>query len=266
MAIKVHCADFPVETGVVTTEIYRTSQLVSRLMGWVIQANKAIVGANAFAHESGIHVDGMLKNRTTYEIITPESVGVPGSRNVLGRHSGRHGFKARCEELGFELSNEQVDRAYGQFLALADKKKSVYDEDIAALLEEELGPKSATFQMEYLQYSSGSGAIPSATVRVRRQDQVVQEAAWGDGPVNAVINALRKATGVDVELEHYAIKAVTGSSQALGEAVLRVRQGQDVFSGHGVSTDIVEASAKAYVSALNHMMRFHAAKQANSCV
>jgi 2-isopropylmalate synthase len=260
MAIKVRQDVFHIDTRVVTTEIYRTSQLVSRLMGLGVQANKAIVGANAFAHESGIHQDGLLKNRGTYEIMAPESVGVPGSRTVLGRHSGRHGFKSRCADMGFDLADDQLAGAYEQFLALADKKKEVYDEDIVALLDAELGRKSEAFRLEYLQCNSGTGTVPSATVRIVRQDQVLQEAAWGDGPVDAAFNAIRKATGLEVELEHYAIRAVTGSSQALGEAVLRVRQGDRVFAGRGVSTDIIEASAKAYISALNHLMRFQSSK------
>ena len=254
MSIKTRRDVFGVDTGIVTTEIYRTSQLVSRLMAWPMQANKAIVGANAFAHESGIHVDGLLKNRGTYEIMTPESVGVTESRMVLGRHSGRHGFRTRCVELGFDLADEQLNHAYESFMALADKKKEVFDEDIVALLAGEMGAEAETFRLDYLQCSSGTGTLPSATVRIIRGDEVLQEAAWGDGPVDATYNAISKATGLSPELENYSIRAVTGSSEALGEAALRIRHEGKMFVGRGVSTDIIEASAKAYVSALNHMM------------
>ena len=254
MAIKTRRDVFNVDTGINTTEIYRASQLVARLMGWVIQANKAIVGANAFAHESGIHVDGMLKDRRTYEIMTPESVGLTGSKMVLGRHSGRHGFKARCAELGFGLNEEQLTQAFEQFLQLADKKKEVFDDDIVALLADELALGGEMFRLDYLQVSSGTGTLPTATVRIIREDQVLQEAAYGDGPVDAAFRAISKATGLAPKLENYTIRAVTESSEALGEAVLRVREGGRIFVGRGISTDIIEASAKAYVSALNHMM------------
>jgi len=254
MAIKTRKDVFGVYTNIKTTEIYRTSQLVSRLMGFEVQANKAIVGANAFAHESGIHVDGMLKNRSTYEIMTPESVGVTGSKMVLGRHSGRHGFKVRCVDLGFELNDDQVNRAYEKFLELADKKKEVFDEDIMALLDDEMPSRKGVFHLDYLQCSSGTGTVPSATVRIMRGEEVLQEAAWGDGPVDAAYNAISKATGLKPDLENYSIRAVTGGTEALGEAVVKIRHEGRIFVGRGASTDIIEASAKAYVNAINHML------------
>ena len=173
---------------------------------------------------------------------------------MLGRHTGRHGFKARCEEIGFELDKDQLDRAYDEFTALADKKKEVFDEDIMAILADELDAESQMFHLDYLQCSSGTGTLPSATVRIMRQGEVLQEAAWGDGPVDATYNAISKATGLTPKLENYSIRAVTGSSEALGEAVLRISHEGKTFVGRGVSTDIIEASAKAYISALNHMM------------
>ncbi len=254
MALNVRKDLFGVASRINTKEIIRTSKLVSRLMGIPVQPNKAIVGANAFAHESGIHVDGLLKNRSTYEIMTPESVGLAGSRMVLGRHSGRHGFQVRCSELGFELNEEQLQHSYERFLKLADKKKEVFDDDIVALLDDELGAKTETFKLDYLQCSSGTGTLPSATVRILKNDEVLQEAAWGDGPVDAAFNAITKATGVDVKLENYSIQAVTGSSEAMGETVLRIRHKDRVYTGRGVSTDIIESSARAYISALNRMM------------
>ncbi len=257
MAIKVRQDFYELYTGINTEEIYRTSQMVSRLMGIEVQPNKAIVGENAFAHESGIHVDGLLKNRETYEIMTPESVGVTSNRMVMGRHSGKHGFKKRCEELGFDLTAGQIDEAFEKFLELADKKKEVYDEDICSILEVGMDTAYSTYKLDYLQVSSGSGTIPSATVRIIQGDQVLQAAAWGDGPVDAAYSAIEQATGLDVHLDKYQIRAVTGDSAAQGEAVLRITSDGKMFTGHGVSTDIVEASAKAYISALNHMLRFN---------
>ncbi len=254
MAIKTRKDVFGVYTNIKTTEIYRTSQLVSRLMGFDVQANKAIVGANAFAHESGIHVDGMLKNRSTYEIMTPESVGVTGSKMVLGRHSGRHGFKVRCVDLGFELNDDQVNRAYEKFLELADKKKEVFDEDIITLLDDEMPSRKGIFHLDYLQCSAGTGTVPSATVRIMRGEEVLQEAAWGDGPVDAAYNAISKATGLKPDLENYSIRAVTGGTEALAEAVVKIRHEGRIFVGRGASTDIIEASAKAYINAINHML------------
>lgn len=256
MAIKVRADYYKVTTNIKTEEIYRTSQMVSRLMGIEVQPNKAIVGENAFAHESGIHVDGLLKNRETYEIMTPESVGVTTSRMVLGRHSGKHGFKKRCEELGFARTDEQITEAFEKFLELADKKKEVYDEDICSILEMGMEGNSNAYKLEYLQVSCGSGTIPSATVRISRGGETLQYAAWGDGPVDAAYNAISKAVGTSVHLDKYQIRAVTGDSRALGEAVLRITHEGKMFTGHGVSTDIVEASAKAYISAINHMVRF----------
>ena len=257
MAIKVRQDFYELYTGIKTEEIYRTSQMVSRLMGIEVQPNKAIVGENAFAHESGIHVDGLLKNRETYEIMTPESVGVTSTRMVLGRHSGKHGFKKRSEELGFDLTAEQINEAFEKFLELADKKKEVYDEDICSILEMGMETGYSTLKLDYLQVCSGSGTIPSATVRIVRGEEVLQASACGDGPVDAAYNAIEQATGLDVHLDKYQIRAVTGDSTAQGEAVLRITSDGKMFTGHGLSTDIVEASAKAYISALNHMLRFN---------
>jgi len=254
MAINTRRDIFPCDTRIKTTEIYRTSQLVSRLMGLDVQVNKAIVGANAFAHESGVHVDGLLKDRTTYEIITPESVGVTASRVVLGRHSGRHGFKIRCQELGFELDSRQLDSVYQRFIELADKKKEVFDEDIITLLDDTIPVAAETFHLDYLQCSCGTGTIPSATVRIICQGRQLLESAWGDGPVDAAYNAISKATNLHPKLENYSIRAITAGTEALGEAVVRIKEGDRIFAGRGASTDIIEASAKAYVNALNHMI------------
>ncbi len=254
MAMNVRNDFCHLHTKVRTQEIYRTSQMVSKLMGMPIQPNKAIVGTNAFAHESGIHVDGLLKNRSTYEIMTPESVGVTGTKLVLGRHTGRHGFKKHCEELGFVLDESQLESTYQRFLELADKKKEIFDDDVIALLDEKMRSIAEVFQLDYLHCASGSGVISTATVRINRQGQPLLAAALGDGPVDATYKAIRKATQLEPELENYSIRAVTGSSEALGEAILRIRYEGKTYIGRGISTDIIEASAKAYVNALNIMM------------
>ncbi|MBI9017409.1 MAG: 2-isopropylmalate synthase [Phycisphaerae bacterium] len=254
MALSVRKDILKLETQIETAEIYRTSRMVARLMGIDVQPNKAIVGANAFAHESGIHVDGLLKNRETYEIMTPESVGVTKTKLVLGRHSGRHGFKVRCEELGFEMTEEILTEAYEKFLVLADKKKEVFDEDLIALLSDETEELKETFKLDYMQVSSGTATLPSATVRVLQGELILQQAAWGDGPVDAAFNAINAAINMQPKLEKYTISAVTAGKEAMGQAVVRIKEGGRIFVGHGVSTDIIEASTKAYINALNHMM------------
>ncbi|MCX5637922.1 MAG: 2-isopropylmalate synthase [Planctomycetota bacterium] len=244
----------PLRTNINTKEIYRTSQLVSQLTGFVIQPNKAVVGANAFAHEAGVHVDGMLKERSTYEIMTPETIGLGGSRMVLGRHTGRHGFAERCKKLGFKLTKQEIERAYQRFVEIADKKKEVFDEDLAAIVNDEIRIVEQVYQLEYLHVASGTGTLPTASVKIRIKDQVKQAAACGDGPVDAAYEAIREASGVSAKLESYSIRAVTGGKEALGEATVRISDDGRTYIGRGVSTDIIEASAKAYVDALNRMM------------
>lgn len=237
-----------------TQEIHRTSQLVSRLTGFVIQPNKAIVGVNAFAHESGIHVDGLLKEKLTYEIMKPETIGLSGSRMVLGRHTGRHGFRDRCKQLGFRLSEPQLEQAYNRFLEIADKKKEVFDDDIAAIINDEIHVVvEHIYHLQYLHVASGTGTLPTASVKIKIKDQIHQAAACGDGPVDAAYEAIREATGLSPKLESYSIRAVTGGKEALGEATVKIKDNERIFTGRGVSTDIIEASAKAYVDAINRM-------------
>jgi len=243
-----------VTTAINTKEIYRTSQLVSQLTGFVIQPNKAIVGANAFAHESGIHVDGILKKRSTYEIMTPETIGLGGSRMVLGRHAGRHGFADRCRQLGYKLTDTELEQAYTRFMEIADKKKEVFDEDVAAIINDEIRVVEHVYHLEYLLVASGTGTLPTATVRMRIKDETSQAAAYGDGPVDAAYEAIRTATGLAPKLENYSIRAVTGGKEALGEATVRITEDGRTYVGRGISTDIIEASAKAYVDALNRMV------------
>ena len=241
-------------TNINTKEIYRTSQLVSQLTGFVIQPNKAIVGANAFAHEAGIHVDGILKERTTYEIMTPETIGLSGSRMVLGRHTGRHGFVERCKQLGFKLNEREIEHAYERFLGIADKKKEVFDEDIAAIINEEIHVVEQTYHLDYLHVACGTGTLPTASVKMRIGDELRQAAACGDGPVDAAYEAIREATGLSPKLENHSVRAITGGKDAIGEATVRISENDQTFIGRGISTDIIEASAKAYVDAINRMV------------
>lgn len=253
MTLRTRKTSFTADTRIVSEKIYPTSRLITSITGVPVQPNKAIVGANAFAHESGIHVDGILKERTTYEIMTPETIGLSGSRMVLGRHSGRHGFADRCESLGYKLSKEEIDAAYEKFLEIADKKKEVFDEDIAAIITDEVRAVEHTYTLEYLHVACGTGTLPTASVKVRIGDKVVQAAACGDGPVDAAYEAIRQATSLCPKIENYSIRALTGGKEALGEATVRVRGEKRSFIGRGVSTDIIEASAKAYVDAINRM-------------
>jgi len=243
------------KTNINTKEIHRTSQLVSRLTGFVIQPNKAVVGANAFAHEAGVHVDGILKERTTYEIMTPESIGLGGSRMVLGRHTGRHGFVDRCKQLGFKLTEAEIEQAYQRFLEIADKKKEVFDEDVAAIINDEIRVVvEKIYELEYLHVVCGTGTLPTASVKIKTKDKTKQAAACGDGPVDAAYEAIREATGQSPKLESYSIRAVTGGKEALGEATVRISENGRTYIGRGVSTDIIEASAKAYIDAINRMV------------
>ncbi len=260
MAIRTR-ADFfaqagtaPLRTNINTKEICRTSQLVSRLTGFVIQPNKAIVGANAFAHEAGVHVDGVLKERTTYEIMTPETIGLSGSRMVLGRHTGRHGFVDRCKKLGFKLTKQEIERAYQRFLETADKKKEVFDEDLAAIINDEVRIVEQIYHLEYLHVACGTGTLPTASVKMMVHGEVKMAAAYGDGPVDAAYEAIRQATGLSPKLESYSLRAITSGKEALGEATVGISEDGRTYIGRGVSTDIIEASAKAYVDAINRMV------------
>jgi len=249
-----HAGADGLSTNINTKEIYRTSQLVSQITGFVIQPNKAIVGANAFAHESGIHVDGLLKERTTYEIMTPETIGLGSSRMVLGRHTGRHGFADRCKQLGYKLTKDEVEQAYQRFLEIADKKKEVFDEDVAAIISAEIRVIEQVYVLDYLHVASGTGTLPTASVKLRVKGETKIAVAYGDGPVDAAYEAIRRAMDLRPKLEDYSIRAITAGTEALGEATVRIRENGRTFIGRGVSTDIIEASAKAYVDAVNRMV------------
>ncbi|MBI9070088.1 MAG: 2-isopropylmalate synthase [Melioribacteraceae bacterium] len=249
-------------TNINTREIYNTSKMVSGFTGIIVQPNKAIVGENAFAHESGIHQDGMLKNRNTYEIMTPDSVGVPKTKIVLGRHSGRHGLKARLEELGYNFTEEDLTKIYSKFIDLSDKKKEVFDDDLRALMGDESLVLKEYYHLEYLHVHGGTDTIPTATVKLHVNGSgEIAESATGDGPVDAVFNAIDRALNLDTTIESYHVRSVTSGRNAMGEALLRIRSGQKSFSGRGISTDVVEASAKAYINALNQEYRSKLKKQ-----
>ncbi len=241
-------------TSVNTREIYRTSQLVSRLTGFVVQPNKAIVGANAFAHEAGVHVDGVLKERRTYEIMTPESIGLVGSRMVLGRHTGRHGFADRCKKLGYKLTKDELEQAYQRFLQVADKKKEVFDEDVVVIIDDEVRVVEHTFELEYLRVLIETGTSPKAIVKIRSKDEIKEAQSEGDGPVDAAYEAIREATGFSPKLESYSIRAVTSGKEALGEATVKIKTDGRMYVGRGISTDIIEASARAYIDAINRLV------------
>lgn len=267
MALKVRRDLFGVETGIHTTEIYKTSRLVSKLTGFLVQPNKAIVGGNAFSHESGIHQDGVLKFRKTYEIMSPKDVGYGESKLVLGKHSGRHAFGQRLKELGFSLNQNQLERAFERFKTLADKKKEVFDDDLAALVEDEISEVPERYLLEYLHVTSGTGVIPTATVRLKTAEgKLLQGAASGDGPVDSIYNAIDRLTGFKGRLKDYSIQSVTSGKDALGEVTVKLSrlpqrgsrgaQAVNVRVEHGrsASTDILEASAKAYLSAINRLL------------
>jgi 2-isopropylmalate synthase len=239
------------KTGLKTTEIVRTSRLVSRLTGYNVQPNKAIVGANAFAHESGIHQDGVLKERTTFEILDPKQVGWTTSRIVLGKTSGRHGFKQRLEDLGYELSEEDLNSAFERFKVLADKKNEITDDDLEAILAEDIRTASAVYRLEFIKTSSGTGETPRAMVRLSKNDETIEETETGDGQVNAVCKAIDKAVGLEPLLLSYNVSAITGGLDAQGDVLIRLSIEDKQVLGRGVSTDIIEASARAYLNAIN---------------
>lgn len=251
MAMNVRKDFFGLETGINTRQIYNASRMVSTIIGFPIARNKAVVGENAFSHEAGIHQHGVLSNRQTYEIMTPESVGREESKIVLGRHSGVHGFTRRLEELGITLDKDHLKHAYDAFLTIADRKKEVYDEDLFAIVSDELGSSAAAYELEYFNIQSGNTSIPTATVRIRKGDQLFEEAATGDGPVSAIFKAIERATEVNTTLVEYNVHAVTPGKQAMGEVSVIVMVEDKRVTGRGASTDILEASAKAYVNALS---------------
>ena len=255
MALRTRKDFYGLETGIETTQIHSASRLVSDLTGIVVQPNKAIVGANAFAHESGIHQDGILKERLTYEIMDAASIGLVSSKLVLGKHSGRHAFKKHLEELGYHLSEEEMGRAFHAFKELADKKKDVRDRDIEALMAEEIRTAHETYHLEQVQVSCGDYNMPTATVRLRDpQGEVLADAALGTGPVDAVYKAINRLVQAPNNLIEFSVKSVTEGIDAIGEVTIRIESSGRVYTGRGANTDIIVASAKAYMNALNKLV------------
>ena len=252
MAVKTRPEVYQVETGIDTSKIYKTSRLVSNLTGMVVQPNKAVVGSNAFAHESGIHQDGVLKERTTYEIMDARNVGLATNTLVLGKHSGRHALRARFEEMGYQLSDEEVNRAFIRFKEIADKKKEVTTKDLEAILADEIAAVEEVYQVQRLQVSCGYPAVPTATVALRLPNGEERvEVATGTGPVDASYKAIEKLVDLQVRLAEYSVRSVTSGIDALGEVSVRIESGGRTFHGRGADPDIIVASAKAYVNALN---------------
>ncbi|CAM2989120.1 2-isopropylmalate synthase [Paenibacillus sediminis] len=255
MALETRQDFFGAKTSLVLSEIARTSRLVSKLTGMVVPGNKAIVGANAFAHESGIHQDGMLKEKTTYEIMSPETIGLKESKLVLGKHSGRHAFREKLIDLGFDLEDELLNQTFAKFKVLADKKKDVTDEDLLALLEEKLVDTPEVFKLEAIYVSYSNESIPSAKVRIlTAAGDIIEEEAEGNGSVDAIYNAIDRASTEEVTLSDYSIKSVSHGKDALGEVHVVLSQNDVAVQGRGLSTDILEASARAYVDALNQLI------------
>lgn len=269
MALQTRKQFYSLSHNIVTTEIARMSKLVSNYTGIIVQPNKAIVGANAFAHEAGIHQDGMLKNQLTYEIMTPETVGVSQSRLVLGKHSGRHALKVRLDELGYELDDAGLGQAFARFKELADKKKTITDADLEALISDEFYQPPQIYRLDGLQVACGTMGMPTATVRLEGPDGALhQVAAIGTGPVDATYKAIDALVQAPSELLEFSIHAITEGIDALGEVTVRIRpqdgdprfhaqiedEHQRTFGGHGADTDIIVASAKAYLAAINKLL------------
>ncbi len=239
------------ETGINTQEIARTSRLVSSLTGYHVQFNKAIVGANAFAHSSGIHTDGILKERTTYEIIDPHKIGLQESKLILGKTSGRHGFRQHLEEIGIILSEEELNVAFQRFKELADKKAEITDEDLEAIVADEFRKVSEAYSLVYLKTGSESGKSPKAVIKLKKNEEVIEAKAEGDGQVDATCKAISKATNVQAKLISYNVSAITSGLDAQGDVTIQLEINGKPYLGRGVSTDIIEASGLAYLNAIN---------------
>ena len=250
MALNVRKDIYNMETNIKTTELYRTSQLLTNITGISVQPNKAIVGKNAFAHEAGIHQDGILKEKTTYEIMTPESVGRQSNELVLGKHSGRHAFKERLESLGYLLNEEEIDKAFIKFKSLADKKKDIYDEDIDSLVAKN-SKHFEKYELKYVNVVCGDTVTPLAMVKIMQDGELKTSSEGGNGPVDAVYNSIRKITGASCTVVGYEVKSIRGTTQAQGDVSVTIEDNGINFTGRSAHTDIVVASAKAYMNCLN---------------
>ncbi len=264
MALHTRQNILPALTSVNTEYIHPTSRLVSMITGIMVQPNKAIVGANAFAHEAGIHQDGILKNRMTYEIMKPETIGLSTNQLVLGKHSGRHALHAHLKDMGYDLSDDEINLVFKKFKELADKKKHIVDEDLEVIVTEGILRTSDVFQLEYLHVIAGTTVLPMASVKLNIQGRSVQSAGYGNGPIDAAFNTIANLTGTESELLRFSISALTVGTDAQGEVTVRLRENGLTALGKGADPDIITASARAYVNGLNRLeyLKSHPAKEA----
>ncbi len=253
MALHTRPNHLPMTTGIDTGHIYATSRLVSSITGIIVQPNKAVVGANAFAHEAGIHQDGMLKNPMTYEIMKPETIGLNRSSLVLGKHSGRHALRERLKALGYDLSDEELKTVFKRFKEIADKKKHVVDEDLEVIVTEDVLRTFELFKLEYLHVTCGTTVMPMASVKMTINGRPVKGAEYGNGPIDAAFNTISKLAGTEPELLRFTVSALTGGTDAQGEVTVRLRENGLISLGRGADPDIITASAKAYVNGLNRL-------------
>jgi 2-isopropylmalate synthase len=253
MGLRTRKDSYGADTAIVTEEISKTSRLVSKITGMVVQPNKAIVGANAFAHTSGIHQDGLLKEKSTYEIMRPESIGLTQSKMVMGKLSGRHAFRQRLEELGYKLTEMEINHAFERFKRLADHKKEIYEEDLEVIVSEEIAKIDQQFVLTSLMVESGTGKVPAAVVELEIAGRSAKQSGTGDGPVDAVYRTIAAMTQTKSRLLSYSVKAITGGTDAQGEVAVRLEENGKTVTGHGADTDIIVASAQAYLSGLNKL-------------
>jgi 2-isopropylmalate synthase len=254
MALKTRHDFFDTEVAINTKELYKTSRMVSNLTGVLVQPNKAVVGANAFAHEAGIHQAGVLIDPNTYEIMKPEDIGLTESRLVLGKHSGRHAFADKLKEMGYVLSEENLEKAFARFKDMADRKKEIGERDLETIVAEEVYVVPETFTIESIEIASGTHRTPSAKVKLMFKGQPIETTESGVGPVDSVYRAIDKLTKTPTTLVDYSIQAITGGTDAQGEVTVRIKEGEHIYVGHGASMDIILASAKAYLAAINRLI------------
>ena len=263
MALRTRKDLFGIETGINTKEIYPSSSMVTNLTGMTVQPNKAIVGRNAFAHEAGIHQDGVIKEKLTYEIMRPEDVGIKESKLVMGKHSGRHALRNKYEELGFNLTDAELDKAFTLIKQVADRKKEVVDEDLIVTVRDALRIAPTFYKVKKLQSLGGNHIIPTATVALEKEGELIQDSAIGDGPVDAVLRAVNRITGIEGKLIEYTVRSISRGADAVGEVFVKVDFGKASFIGKAASLDIVDASARAYVDAVNKMLHYQSAVSAH---
>ena len=263
MTLRTRRSYFNADTAIKSEEIHRTSRLVTRITGIAVQPNKAIVGANAFAHESGIHQDGLLKEKTTYEIINPASIGLHTTEIIPGKHSGRHAFRSKLDELGYTLTEEEVNTAFERFKALADQKKQVFDEDIEALITDQVLKIPETYTLLNFNVECGLNRKSTVYIKMRIGDTVIEQNSEGVGPVDAAYEAIKSATKTSNTLHKYEVKGITGGTDALGEVTVYLDGENTRVMGYGASNDVIVASAKAYINALNKLKKIEVRKQSN---